>query len=60
MNRSEERAQLVDAAVAAIRAIEQRDGVNHSSLAKIRARLTELAKRADLFSQADYPPPEAG
>ena len=60
MNRSEERAQLVDAAVADIRAIEQRDGVNRSSLAKIRARLTELAKRADLFSQEDYPPPEAG
>ena len=60
MNRTDERAQLIEAAVADIRAIEERDGVNRSSLAKIRARLTELAKRADLFTQADFPPPEPG
>ncbi len=60
MNRVEERTQAVEATVAEIRAIEQRDGVNRSSLAKIRARLGELAKRADLFTQEDFPPPEAG
>ena len=60
MNRTEERARAVDAAVADIRAIEARDGVNRSSLAKIRARLAELAARTDLFTQADFPPPETG
>ena len=60
MDRTAERARVIDATVADIRAIESRDGVNRSSLAKIRACLVELAARTDLFTQADFPPPAPG
>ena len=60
MNRVEERTREINAAVADIRAIEQMDGVNRSSLSKIRQRLMLLAARTDLFTLADYPPPEPG
>ncbi len=60
MNRNQQRAQAIEEAVRDIRAIESRDGVNRTSLARIRERLLQLAARADLFTQADYPPPEPG
>ena len=60
MNRLEERTREIDAAVADIRAIEQQDGVNRSSLSKIRQRLMLLAARTDLFTLEDYPPPVPG
>ena len=60
MNRAQERAREIDAAVADIRTIEHRDGVNRSSLSKIRQRLMQLAARTDLFTAQDYPPPEPG
>ncbi len=60
MDRTAERRKEVAAAVADIRAIEQRDGVNRASLEKIKARLIKLAARAELFTAEDFPPPEPG
>ena len=60
MDRAGERSREIDAAVADIRAIEQRDGISRSSLAKIRQRLIQLAARTDLFTAQDFPPPEPG
>ena len=55
-----ERRKEVASAVADIREIERRDGVNRASLEKIKARLIKLAARAELFTAADFPPPEPG
>ena len=60
MDRVEERNREIDAAVADVRAIEKRDGVTRDSLEKIKARLMRLAARTDLFTAADFPPPEKG
>ena len=60
MDKIQERTREIDAAVADIRAIEQRDGMTRSSLAKIRQRLIQLAARTDLFTVQDFPPPEPG
>lgn len=60
MDRAAERRREINAAVADIREIERRDGVNPGSLAKIKARLIKLAARTDLFDPKDYPPPAAG
>ena len=60
MDRSQERTREVAAAVADVRAIEQQDGVTRQGLEKIKARLLRLAARKDLFTLADYPPPEPG
>lgn len=59
-NRAAERKAVVTAAVDDIRAIEAAEGVTRNSLAKIKARLIELAKRADLFTEDDFAKPEAG
>jgi len=58
MDRTQERKREIDAAVADIRAIEQRDGITRSSLAKIRQRLIQLAARTDLLAARDFPPPD--
>ncbi|HEU4644301.1 MAG TPA: cysteine dioxygenase [Burkholderiales bacterium] len=60
MDRAAERRKEIESAVAAIRDIERREGVNPVSLAHIKARLIRLAARTDLFEPQDYPPPEAG
>jgi predicted metal-dependent enzyme (double-stranded beta helix superfamily) len=60
MDTSQERAREIAAAVADIRAIEQRDGVTRASLARIRERLVRLAARTDLFDTRAYPPPAPG
>ncbi|HJS39184.1 MAG TPA: cysteine dioxygenase [Burkholderiales bacterium] len=60
MDRAAERRKEINTAVADIREIERRDGVNADSLAKIKARLIELAARTDLFEPKDYPPPAVG
>ena len=60
MDTAEERAREIAAAVADIRAIEQREGVTRASLAKIRERLIRLAARTDLFDARTYPPPAPG
>ena len=60
MDKIEERVREIDAAVADIRAIEQRDGIMRSSLAKIRQRLIGLAARTDLFTEQDFLAPEPG
>src|SRR5487761_2029553 len=60
MDKTQERSREIDAAVADIRAIEQRGGVTRSNLAKIRHRLIQLAARTDLFTLRDFPPPEPG
>src|SRR6266850_1462705 len=50
----------IEAAVADVRQIEQRDGVTRASLEKIKQRLMHLAARQELFTAADYPPPQPG
>jgi predicted metal-dependent enzyme (double-stranded beta helix superfamily) len=60
MDRAAERRKAIDAAVADIRDIEKREGVNRASLEKIKARLIKLAARTDLFDPKDYPPPAPG
>jgi predicted metal-dependent enzyme (double-stranded beta helix superfamily) len=55
-----ERKKEIDAAVADVRAIEQRDGVTRESLEKVKARLAKLAARQDLFRAEDFPPPAPG
>lgn len=60
MDRTLERKREIEAAVADVRAIEQRDGVTRASLEKVKQRLTRLAKRQDLFSAEDFPPPKPG
>jgi predicted metal-dependent enzyme (double-stranded beta helix superfamily) len=60
MDRTQKRTREIDAAMADIRAIEQRDGITRASLAEIRQRLIRLAARADLFTLQDFPPPEPG
>jgi predicted metal-dependent enzyme (double-stranded beta helix superfamily) len=60
MDRSQQRHREIEATVADIRAIEQRDGVTRESLEKIKARLAKLAARKDLFTLEDFPPPEPG
>jgi predicted metal-dependent enzyme (double-stranded beta helix superfamily) len=60
MDRATERRREIETAVADIRDIERREGVNPESLAKIKARLIRLASRTDLFDARDYPPPEPG
>lgn len=60
MDRAAERRKAIDAAVADIREIEKREGVNRAGLEKIKARLIKLAARADLFAPKDFPPPAPG
>jgi len=60
MDRNQERQREIEATVADVRAIEKRDGVTRESLEKIKARLAKLAARKDLFTRADFPPPQAG
>jgi predicted metal-dependent enzyme (double-stranded beta helix superfamily) len=59
-NVSTERRAAIAAAVEDVRRIEQREGVTRDSLEHIKARLTRLAARKDLFSDKDFPPPAAG
>ncbi|MDH3321140.1 MAG: cysteine dioxygenase [Betaproteobacteria bacterium] len=60
MDPAAERRKEVAAALADIREIEKRDGVNRASLEKIKARLIRLAARTELFSAEDFPPPAPG
>ncbi len=60
MDQTRERRSAIAAAVADIREIEKRDGVNRASLEKIKARLIQLAARTELFGTADFPPPAPG
>ena len=59
MDRAAERRKEIESAVADVRDVERREGVNPTSLAKIKARLIRLAARTDLFEPKDYPPPGA-
>jgi predicted metal-dependent enzyme (double-stranded beta helix superfamily) len=58
--RNAERRAEIAATVADVRQIEGREGVTRASLDRIKARLTRLAARKDLFSEKDFPPPAAG
>lgn len=60
MTLAETRDQAVAETVAAIRTIEERDGVTPDSLKAIRASLLELAGQTDLFPSKDFPGPEDG
>ena len=54
------RKEQIEAAVADVRQIEKKDGVTRASLEKIKQRLMRLAARQELFTAADYPPPQPG
>jgi predicted metal-dependent enzyme (double-stranded beta helix superfamily) len=54
------RKEEIEAAVADVRQIEKKDGVTRASLEKIKQRLMRLAARQELFTAADYPPPQPG
>jgi len=54
------RKEEIEAAVADVRQIEKKDGVTRASLEKIKLRLMRLAARQELFTAADYPPPQPG
>src|SRR5205085_3566550 len=58
--RQVERRTEIESAVADVRQIEEKEGVTRASLEKIKQRLTRLAARQDLFTAADYPPPQPG
>lgn len=58
--RTVQRQREIEAAVADVRAIEARDGVSRESLEKIKQRLIGLAARTELFTLADFPPPQPG
>lgn len=60
MDRVAERHRQVAAAIEDIRAIEARAGVNRDALDQIKARLTQLAARTELFTLEDFPPPGEG
>lgn len=60
MSRSDERKAAIAAAVDDIRSIQGEAGVSRESLERIKVRLMRLAERADLFTSADFPPPEPG
>ena len=59
-DRAIQRQREIEAAVADVRAIERREGVTRESLEKIKQRLTRLAALTELFTVADYPPPQPG
>src|SRR2546421_11195258 len=59
-DRAIQRQREIEAAVADVRAIERREGVTRESLENIKQRLTRLAALTELFTTADYPPPEPG
>ena len=60
MDRASERASEIEAAVADVRRIEAEQGVTRQSLEAIKQRLMRLATRSDLFSAADFAPPQPG
>ena len=60
MAKIEERRKEIAAAVAEVRGIEAREGLNRESLDRIKQRLLRLAARQDLFGAADFPPPAPG
>src|SRR2546421_3468769 len=59
-DRAIQRQREIEAAVADVRAIERREGVTRESLENIKQRLTRLAALTELFTTADYPPPQPG
>jgi predicted metal-dependent enzyme (double-stranded beta helix superfamily) len=60
MDRIAERHRQIAAAMADIKAIEKDVGVNRAGLDAIKARLLQLAARAELFTLEDFPPPGPG
>lgn len=59
-DRAAQRQREIEAAVADVRAIEASDGVTRDSLERIKQRLIRLAAHKELFSAADFPPPQPG
>lgn len=60
MDCAKERTFEIAAAVADARDIEAAAGVTREALERIKQRLIRLASRTDLFTAADFPPPEPG
>lgn len=60
MDCAKERTLEIAAAVTDVRNIEAAAGVTREALERIKQRLIRLASRTDLFTAADFPPPEPG
>src|SRR4051794_38191568 len=60
VERAASRRAEVAATVAEVRKIEAAEGATRASLDRIKARLSRLAARKDLFSDKDFPPPAPG
>ncbi len=57
---AQERQAAVENAIQYIRNLVEKDGVTRAALADVLSKVEDLAARAELWNEADYPPPEAG
>lgn len=60
MSVAQQRKSTVDETLQSIRNIVEMEGVTRPALAQVLARVQDLAARPELWSEGDYPPPEAG
>ena len=60
MTTQAERLRVVDNTIDRVKGIANAAPVDRGSLARVLEELKALAARADLWSEADFPPPEAG
>lgn len=60
MTYNADRAAAVAATLAHVRDIERTRGITRDTLQEISNELNKLAQRTDLFSFADFPPPQEG
>jgi predicted metal-dependent enzyme (double-stranded beta helix superfamily) len=60
MSIAQERQAAVGETIQYIRNLVAKDGVTRAALADVLSKVEDLASRAELWDEADYPPPEAG
>jgi predicted metal-dependent enzyme (double-stranded beta helix superfamily) len=60
MSIAQERQAAVGETIQYIRNLVAKDGVTRAALADVLSKVEDLAARAELWDEADYPPPEAG
>ncbi len=60
MSIAQERQAAVGDTIQYIRNLVAKDGVTRAALADVLSKVEDLAARAELWNDADYPPPEAG
>ncbi|WP_354683453.1 cysteine dioxygenase family protein [Cupriavidus necator] len=60
MSIAQQRQAAVADAIESIREIVARGGVTRDALAEVLTRIEDLGARTELWSEADFPPPDAG